>query len=248
VSELQHPHARSFESVAPLYERTRPEYPPAAVAWLVERLGVDGTSTVLDLGAGTGKLTRALVRVGARVVAVEPGPAMLAELAGAVPQADAVLGAAEAIPLPDESVDAVVCGQSFHWFRREEALPEIRRVLRQGRGLGLIWNLRHPDDELQGAVTALLGPFVPPGRESVPTSVEDLVAETFADVARRTVCFEQELDADGLVARVSSISFVAAADAARQAELERRLRELVAARGGVVAFRYLTEAYVTFAV
>jgi SAM-dependent methyltransferase len=249
VSELQHPDARSFESVAGLYERTRPEYPPAAVDWAVERLGIDMRSTVLDLGAGTGKLTRALVPRAGRVIAVEPGPAMLAELLGAVPEAGALLGAAEAIPLPDDSVDAVVCGQSFHWFRAAEALPEIRRVLRRGGGLGLIWNLRHPEDELQQEVGTLLEPFVPVGRAPVPTTVAQLVQETgFGEVATHSVSFEHELDADGVVARVASISFVAAAGAEHQAMLEQSLRELVAARGGVVTFRYVTEAYVTFSV
>jgi SAM-dependent methyltransferase len=235
--------------VADLYERTRPEYPPPAIDWLVDRLGIDSGATVLDLGAGTGKLTRGLVPRAGRVIAIEPGPAMLTELVRAVPEAEALLGAAEAIPLPDDSVDAVVCGQSFHWFRADEALPEIRRVLRRGRGLGLIWNLRHPDDEFQQEMSVLLERFSPPGRTPVPTSAARLVEDTaFADVVAHTVPFEHELDADGVVARVASISFVAAADRGDQAELERRLRELVAARGGTVMFRYVTEAYVTFSV
>ena len=127
MSDLQHPDARSFESVADLYERARPPYPEAAIAWLVERLRIRRGSTVLDLGAGTGKLARALVPLAARVIAVEPGPEMLARLVRAVPAAEPVLGAAEAIPLADDAVDAVICGQSFHWFRHDEALPEIRR-------------------------------------------------------------------------------------------------------------------------
>ena len=234
--------------MAPLYERTRPEYPTSAVEWLVDRLGIDGNATVLDLGAGTGKLARALAPFARRVLAVEPGHAMLAELARAVPQATALIGAAEAIPLPDESVDAVVCGQSFHWFRADEALQEIRRVLRPKHGLGLIWNLRDPDDDFQNEVSRLMAPLIPPGPRSVPTSVEELVGDAFDDVASYTVSFEHQLDPDGVVARVASISIVAAADATRRAELERKLRSAVAARGGLVAFRYVTKTYVTFAV
>jgi SAM-dependent methyltransferase len=249
VSELQHPDARSFDRVAELYERTRPEYPVAAIEWMVEQLGIDGRSTVLDLAAGTGKLTRALVPLAGRVIAVEPGPAMLAELVRAVPEAEAILGAAEAIPLADDAVDAVACGQSFHWFRADEALPEIRRVLRGGGGLGLIWNLRHPDDEFQQEVSVFLEPFVPSGRTPVPTSVAGLIDETpFGDVTSKAFSFEHELDADAVVARIASISFVAAADRKRQADLERSLRALVDARGGRVGFRYITEAYVTFSV
>src|SRR5206468_5616642 len=131
------------------------------------RLRIGARSTVLDLGAGTGKLTRAIVPRAARVIAVEPGPEMLAQLRRAVPESQALLGAAEAIPLSDDAVDAVVCGQSFHWFRTDEALREIRRVLRPNGGLGLIWNRRNPDDPLQNEVTKLLEPFVPPGRPPI---------------------------------------------------------------------------------
>ena len=240
---------RTFDEVAELYERARPEYPPEAIAWLVERLSIREDSTVLDLGAGTGKLTRALTPYARRVIAVEPGPKMLAELRRAVPEAEAAVGTAEAIPLPDASVDAVLCGQAFHWFDQAAALPELHRVLRRGGGLGLIWNLRDPDDELQKLVSELIAPFVPAGRPPMPTSVAGLVEATaFGEVTCRVFSFEHELDADGVAARVGSISFVAAADERRRRGVERELRELVARHGGVVAFRYRTEAYVTFSV
>jgi SAM-dependent methyltransferase len=246
VSELQHPDSRTFEQVAELYERVRPSYPNEAMSWLVDRLGIDARSVVLDLGAGTGKLTRALVGRAARTIAVEPGPQMLAQLRHAVPEAEALLGSAEAIPLPDDAVDAVVCGQSFHWFRTGEALHEIHRVLRLGGGLGLIWNVRDPDDPVQREITALLEPFVPSGRPSLRASVAAFVGRTFSEVDIHSVSFEQELDADGVVDRISSISFVVGAAEPRRRELEQALRALVAARGGRVAFRYVTECYVTF--
>ncbi|HYY02538.1 MAG TPA: class I SAM-dependent methyltransferase [Gaiellaceae bacterium] len=248
MSELQHPDSRTFEQVADLYERVRPSYPDEAVTWLADRLGIGAGSTVLDLGAGTGKLTRILVRRAARVIAVEPGPEMLAQLRRAVPEAQPVLGSAEAIPLPDDVVDAVVCGQSFHWFRTDEALREIRRVLRAGRGLGLIWNVRDPDDSLQNEITKLLEPFVPPGRPSLRAAVSAFVGRTFSEVEIHSVPFAQELDADGVVDRVASISFVAGAPEAKRRELQEVLRTLVGARGGRVAFRYVTESYVTFSV
>jgi ubiquinone/menaquinone biosynthesis C-methylase UbiE len=243
VSELQHPDARPFEQVAPLYERVRPTYPDEAVNWLADRLGIDVTSTVLDLGAGTGKLTRAFVGRTARVIAVEPGPEMLAQLRRAVPEAVAMLGAAEAIPLPDDTVDAVVCGQSFHWFRVEEAVPEIRRVLRPGGGLGLIWNIRDPGDPIQKAITSLLDRVVPPGRPSISASVAAFVGRTFGEVEKHAVPFEQELDAEGLVGRIFSISFVEAASEPSRRELEVGLRGLVAAHGGRISFRYVTEVF-----
>jgi ubiquinone/menaquinone biosynthesis C-methylase UbiE len=235
-----------FESVADLYERVRPAYPVEAIDWLARKLGVGSGSTVLDLGAGTGKLTRAFVPCAGRVIAVEPGPNMLAELRRAVPRAEAHLGAAEAIPLPDASVDAVVCGQSFHWFRADEALAEIGRVLRPQGGLGLVWNVRDRDDPVQEEVTALLHPFMPPGRPPLPTSVVGLVDEVFGSLQQASFPFEQQLDAEGVVGRILSISFVAAAPAERREELADALREVVARRGGRVAFRYVSEAYVSF--
>jgi SAM-dependent methyltransferase len=237
-----------FESVADLYERVRPGYPDEAVDWLAEQLGIDATSTVLDLGAGTGKLTRSLLSRAGSVIAVEPGPNMLAQLRSAVPDARALLGAAEAIPLPDDVVDAVVCGQSFHWFRADEALPEIQRVLRPGGGLGLIWNERDPDDPLQGEISKLLEPFVPLGRPPVRASVSAFVGRTFSELASHRVPFVQELDAEGVVDRILSISFVAAATEQRQRELAEALRAVVEAHGGRIAFRYRTEVFVTFSV
>jgi ubiquinone/menaquinone biosynthesis C-methylase UbiE len=248
VSELQHPDSRSFDQVAELYERGRPSYPEEAVSWLADRLGIDASATVLDLGAGTGKLTRLLVPRAARVIAVEPGPAMLAELRRAVPEAEALLGAAEAIPLPEDAVDAVVCGQAFHWFRTDEALGEIGRVLRASGGLGLIWNRRDQADPLQQEITGLIQPFVPPGRPPVDAPVAAFVKRTLGETARHSVGFEQELDADDVVQRIASTSFVAAAPAAKRGELEEALRALVAANGGRVPFRYVTEAFVAFSV
>jgi SAM-dependent methyltransferase len=248
VSELQHPLSRSFEDIADLYERTRPTYPADAVDWLANQLGIDATATVLDLGAGTGKLTRLLTQRGVHVIAVEPGPEMLARLQRVVPEAEAILGAAEKIPLATDTVDAVVCGQSFHWFRLGEALPEIRRVLRSGGGLGLIWNLRDPEDPLQNEITELLDPFVPSGRVQEQPSVAGVVRDAFGEVPTYVVSFEDDLDADAVVDRIASISFVAAAPETEQRELEASLRALVAVRGGRVPFRYLTEAYVTFTV
>jgi SAM-dependent methyltransferase len=215
------------------------------VDWLVEQLRLDAGSTLLDLGAGTGKLTAAFVPRVARVIGVEPGPEMLAQLRQAVPQADAVLGPAEAIPFADDSVDAVVCGQSFHWFRIVEALREIRRVLRPGCGLGMIWNLRDPDDPLQNKITELLDPFVPTGR-ATDEGVAAFVRETFGELQRGLFAFEEPLDADTVAARIASISFVAAAPEPKRRELVGAVRTLVVARGGSVPFRYRTEAYVTF--
>src|SRR5262245_55733014 len=117
-----HPTAASgFGSAAELYERARHGYPGEAVAWTLERLRIGSDSTVLDLASGTGKLTRQLVPLCGRVMAVEPVAEMRAQLEQAVPGAETLDGTAEAIPLPNASVDAVTCAQAFHWFRVQEA-------------------------------------------------------------------------------------------------------------------------------
>ena len=249
MSKLQHPDSRSFELVADLYERSRPGYPREAVGWVARRLDLRAGRTVLDLGAGTGKLTRTLVETGASVLAVEPGDAMRAELELAVPEAESLRGSAEEIPIPDTSVDAITVGQAFHWFRHDEAIPELYRVLRPRCGIALLWNTRDRESPIQRAVSELIAPFAPPGRQPAPDSSRGIAAsELFGPVEERRFPFEQELDADGLVKRIASISFVAAAAEDRRAALEQELRRVVASSEGTVSFPYVTEVYVSFAV
>lgn len=128
----------SFGAAAAAYAEHRPDYAQAAVRWALE---VAPGPRVLDLGAGTGKLTATLVALGAEVTAVEPDPAMLAELRRALPSVRALPGSAEAIPLPDASVDAVVAGNAMHWFDMDVAGPEIARVLAPGGVLAGLWNI-----------------------------------------------------------------------------------------------------------
>jgi ubiquinone/menaquinone biosynthesis C-methylase UbiE len=246
VSELQHPRSRSFELVADVYERGRPEYPADAIAWLVEQLDLRPGRTVLDLAAGTGKLTRGLVGTGAHVIAVEPGQQMLAQLRRVLPDVEALVGGAEAIPLEDGSVDAVTVGSAFHWFRHDEAVPELHRVLRSGGAVGLIWSSRDRERPLQQEISELIKPLVPPNRPAVGRSTIALAeSPLFGQIEQRNFPFVQKLDADGVADRIASVSFVAAAPAERRAELDRKLREVVAAEGGVVDFPYVAEVYVS---
>jgi SAM-dependent methyltransferase len=131
-------YSSSFGAAAAAYGEHRPDYAGAAVAWALE--SAPGRR-VLDLGAGTGKLTATLAESGADVVAVEPDPRMLAELQRALPEVRALAGSAERIPLPDASVDAVLAGNAMHWFDMDVAGPEMARVLAPGGVLAGLWNV-----------------------------------------------------------------------------------------------------------
>jgi SAM-dependent methyltransferase len=135
--------ARSFGPVAGRYERGRPPYPPQAVDWLVPPTA----RRALDLGAGTGKLTRELLGRGLDVTAVDPSTGMLDELRRVLPGVPVLTGTAERIPLPDKAVDVVLVAQAWHWVDRARAVPEVARVLSPGGTLGLIWNLRDENED-----------------------------------------------------------------------------------------------------
>ncbi|MET7513764.1 class I SAM-dependent methyltransferase [Streptomyces sp. NPDC005480] len=147
-------HRSSFGAAAPAYAEHRPDYAQAAVRWALEP--APGLR-VLDLGAGTGKLTAALVALGAEVIAVEPDPAMLSELGRALPNVRALPGSAEAVPLPDASVDAVVAGNAMHWFDMDVAGPEIARVLAPGGVLAGLWNVFDDQVEWVGELERVSG-------------------------------------------------------------------------------------------
>jgi len=241
-----HPSAqRGFEVAADAYERARPGYPPEAVAWLSERLGLGPGCTVVDVAAGTGKLTRMLVETGARVIAVEPVDGMRAKLVDTVPSVEALSGVAQELPLPDSSADAITIAQAFHWFARNEALSEMARVLRARGALGLIWNLRDKRDALQRAITELIEPL----RGNEPTAYDRrwravLESSTlFGPIEEARFQTEQQLDANGLAERIGSISFVATAAEELKSSVLRRVRELASDR--IVRLPYVTTAFVS---
>jgi SAM-dependent methyltransferase len=131
--------ARSFGTAAAAYARHRPGYPPDAVDWALRPVADRPDLRLLDLAAGTGKLTASLLPRG-QVTAVDPDPAMLTELRARHPEVDAREGSAEEIPIPDDAMDAILVGQAFHWFDPDRALPEIARVLKPGGVLAVLWN------------------------------------------------------------------------------------------------------------
>ncbi|MFD8973280.1 class I SAM-dependent methyltransferase [Streptomyces sp. NPDC059593] len=166
-------HSSSFGAAAAAYAAHRPDYAQAAVRWALEPAP---GPRVLDLGAGTGKLTATLAALGADVIAVEPDPAMLAELRRALPAVRALPGSAEAIPLPDASVDAVLAGNAMHWFDMAVAGPEISRVLAPGGTLAGLWNVL--DDHVEWvAGLARVGGSAAIGPRDTPASWRAVTAD-----------------------------------------------------------------------
>jgi len=196
--------ARSFGPVAGAYERSRPGYPDDAVRWLAGTEPRD----VLDLGAGTGKLTRSLVALGHRVTAVEPLPEMLERLRAVLPGVTAREGTAERIPVDDASVDVVTVAQAFHWFDAGPALAEIGRVLRPGGSLALVWNTRDERDRWVETLTEVIV-----GRAELDDAevVHAPIAASGLYGAVETATFElrQRLDREGLRELVLSRSYCA---------------------------------------
>ncbi len=243
--EIEQAAAQGYARAPEPYELGRPTYPPEAVTRLRRELELKPGRTVLDLAAGTGKLTALLVTSGATVIAVEPVDEMRAALERKLPGVAAHAGTAEAIPLDDGSVDAVAVGQAFHWFRGDEALAEIHRVLRPGGRLGLVWNLRDETVPWVAELTRIMEPH----RGDAPRAASGAWREAF----ERTALFEpleaatfhhvHELTAEGVVARVASVSFIAALPESRRAQVLADVRELVDA--STVELPYRTEVYWT---
>ncbi len=231
--------AKSFAGVADAYERSRPGYPEDAVRWLVG----DTPLEVVDLGAGTGKLTRSLVALGHRVIAVEPLPEMLSRLEEAVPGVRALEGGAEAIPLPDASADVVVCAQAFHWFDHGPALREIARVLRPGGSIALVWNTR---DEREPWVAQLSEEaLATEGFEERDAAAPIGKSGLFEPVERAVFPHAQRLDREGLAELVLSRSYCAALTPEERvpvlASVERIFEEHQV--DGMVELPYVTECF-----
>jgi SAM-dependent methyltransferase len=225
----------SFGAEAAAYERGRPSYPPEAIDWLLPPDAHD----VLDLGAGTGKLTTRLVERGLDVVAVDPIPEMLEVLRSSLPQTRALLGTAEEIPLPDNSIDAVLVAQAWHWFDPAQAIPEVVRVLRPGGRLGLVWNTR---DERLGWVREL-GRII--GSDGDRRRTEVTLPEPFTGLEQHQVEWTNYLTPQAVIDLVASRSYCITSPTEVRTKTLDRVRELLAthpalAHTGGVALPYVT--------
>ena len=203
----------------------------------------------MDVGAGTGKLTRQLVPTGARVIAVEPLDEMRAQLEAAVPRVEVLAGTAEALPLEDASADAITVASAMHWFDVDQALPEFHRVLRPGGGLASVGNARDLRDRLQAAVQEIIGPYLP--------QLEDLLewipvleaSPLFGPLETIEASWEQPLDAEALAERIGTISYVARLPDEERAAVLARIRALGEAQPqSRFPFRYRTGALACYSV
>ena len=227
--------ALSFGSAASAYERGRPSYPPEAIDWLLP----SGAQTVLDLGAGTGKLTARLVERGLDVIAVDPIAEMLEVLSGSLPDTPALLGTAEDIPLADNSVDAILVAQAWHWVDPKRAVPEAARVLRTGGRLGLVWNTR---DERLGWVKDL-GRII--GHEHDPFTYEVPLPAPFKNIERHQVEWTNYLTPQAVIDLVASRSYcITSPTEVRDRTLE-RVRELLNTHPALAHSTGLAMPYVT---
>jgi SAM-dependent methyltransferase len=211
---------RRFGDAAAEYVAGRPDYPAEVVDWLV-----GDARDVADVGAGTGKLTGALVRAGRTVVAVEPDGGMLDALRREVPDARPVQGAAEALPLPDASLDAVVFGQAWHWVDVPAASAEAARVLRPGGVLGLVWNVR---DSSVDWVRRIGDVFRGSAAEQMIETDSVRVDPPFGPLERLDVRWTRPMSADDMVAMAASRSYVIALSPEERNDVLDGVRELLA--------------------
>jgi SAM-dependent methyltransferase len=230
--------ALSFGPAADRYDANRPSYPPAALTWA---LGTPARR-VVDLGAGTGILTRVLLALGHRVQPVEPDAGMRERLAATTPDVVPLAGSAERIPLEDGSVDAVVAGQAYHWFDPEPAHAEIARVLRTGGVFAPVWNIRDESVPWVAQLTAIVDD-PRDGRRHEGLLEHPDFGPQFDAVTSKGFRHEVPMTADLLVALVSTRSYYLTATPQRQAELDVRIRELAAGLPEIFPLPYVTVIY-----
>ncbi len=227
----------SFGAVAQAYELARPTYPGDVVDWLIPR----GTRRVVDLGAGTGKFTRALVDRGLDVVAVEPSAGMREVFAQTVAGAEVIAGSAEDIPLEDASVDAVVVAQAWHWVDSTRAVPEVARILRPGGSLGLVWNTRDEREAWVAALSALFAQYAVTNE----LASEPEVGPPFGPLDHYELRWRNPMTAEEIVDLFASRSYLITLSPEERAEALQQVRALVMTHPDTAGRQQINMPYVT---
>jgi SAM-dependent methyltransferase len=247
VTAIPREAALGFQRAAVDYERGRPGYPEAAIARLAEELDIGPERVVVDLAAGTGKLTRALGGLGAHLVAIEPVAGMREQLEQAVPGVEVLDGTAEQMPLPDTSVNAVLVAQAFHWFDVPAAAAEIHRVLVGGGGLGVVRNEWDESVDWIVEMRALTAEHAARIERDRSDDWREALGATGLFSPYREEAFPNpvRVSVETLRARIASLSFVALLDQAPREQLLDAVSEMVAKRGLVAADGLLDTPYRT---
>jgi SAM-dependent methyltransferase len=244
-----HSVAKNFDSAAEVYERSRPDYPPAAVEFLQAEFRVGPGIRVVDVGAGTGKLSRALRPTGAEITAVEPLPRMRDVFRREIPDVRVLDASAESLPFPKASVDLIVAGQAFHWFRGPSAVREIARVLRPRGGLALLWNTRDESVPWVRRFTEILEPYRSdaPGYRSEAWR-KAFHGSIFTPLRHRVFPFVHLQPRDSMADRALSVSFIAGLPDAEKAQVARRVLRMLdedptTRTSDPIEFPYRTDVY-----
>lgn len=239
--------ARGFRHGVDVYSRGRPDFPPQALEWLQDDLELRAGTTAIEIGAGTGKFTRLLATTGASVIAVEPVTAMLDRLVSELPTIMALRGEARSLPIASGTCDAVLCAQSFHWFATPAALTEIRRVLRPGGVLGLIWNVRDQSVDWVAKLDEIMAPFEGDApRYYYGEWRRVFPSPRFGPLHEKSFTYSHAgAPEQVIVDRIASVSFIAALDAPARKRVLDQVRALIAATPALAGRETVEHPYIT---
>lgn len=239
--------ASGFTRGADAYAKARPDYPADAIAHIIAELQIDSASVIADIGAGTGKLTQALVPTGAKIYAVEPLEAMRAKIV--LPGVSVIASGAEEVPLPSHILDGITVAQAFHWFDGPLALSEFHRLLKPGKKVALIWNQRDLRVPWIAAIEAVVKPYenIQPHDKLHATTGVFASDVRFSKLTEREFSHTHVLDHEDVVTRVASISYIANLDDTKQRTVFDSVRKILRDVPEPAEFAYRTRVYIATA-